>query len=129
MKRSGPLKRRAPLRRTRFKRKPRSTRYSRRERDFERLRFVKTLPCYIISEWPNPHYPATECEGEIEADHQGARGLGQKCPDSEVAPLCSRHHRERTDHTGSFKFATKEQVRAWRARAMAYAKQLWEESR
>ncbi len=36
-----------------------------------------------------------------------------KCPDAATMPMCSRHHREWTDHTGVFKGWMKEQRREW----------------
>ena len=83
--------RRSPLRRKRTtpRRGP--------ERDPAYLEFVRTQPCAARSAavgW--------ECRGPIHAHHAGARGLGQKCPDREAIPLCSRHHQEWHDGNGRF---------------------------
>lgn len=99
MKRS-PLLRRTPLRaRVNAARKAARTRkrsrYARRERNVDFMLWVKTLPCVARALGP--------CSGVVEADHAGSRGLGQKCPDEETIPICTGHHRERTDFSGAFK--------------------------
>ena len=53
------------------------------------------------------------CWGRIEADHAGPRPLGRKCSDDETIPLCSGHHRARTDLAGPFRGWGREQMRAW----------------
>jgi len=121
MKRSTPLRRRTPLR------SRRRSKYARRERDVDFMLWVKTLLCSVEEERPDPDHMATCCRGEVEADHMGARGLGRKADDRTCAPMCRRHHRERTDHSGSFKHLTRDQVRAWRARAIARTQTLWTE--
>jgi hypothetical protein len=46
---------------------------------------------------------APQCYGRIEAHHAGKNpGMGMKAPDDTTVPLCVRHHREITDHTGPF---------------------------
>lgn len=45
----------------------------------------------------------TTCEGRVQADHAGSRGLGQKSADDTCIPLCRNHHGERTDYRGTFK--------------------------
>lgn len=89
------------------------------------MAFVKTLPCSVEEEWPDVDTIPTTCRGPIEADHMGARGLGQKADDRTCAPLCTGHHRERTDHTGSFKHVTKDHERGWRARAVLRTQTIW----
>jgi len=127
MKRS-PLTRKTPLQRSPMKRRKGSTKYSRRERDLEFMNFVRSeLLCSVLEEWPCVDYEPTPCEGPIEADHMGPRGLSHKADDRTCAALCTKHHRERTDHTGSFKFCTKAEVRAWRERAILRAQTLFAE--
>jgi hypothetical protein len=111
-----------------MKRKHKSTKYSRRERDFAFMGFVKGMLCSAIEEWPDVDVPPGDCEGEVEADHAGARGLSQKCPDNECIPLCALHHRQRTDHSGAFRTLTRDQARAWRARAILRTQTLYRES-
>jgi hypothetical protein len=118
---------RSPLKRTRMRRRRGSTKYSRRTRDFEFMGFVKTLLCSVEEEWPNVDQRPTDCGGEIEADHMGDRGLGQKADDRTCAPMCTWHHRERTDHTGSFKHVTRDHERGWRSRAIARTQTLFAE--
>lgn len=56
---------------------------ARRLKDAAYLAHVRRQPCLV------PGCPARPTE----AHHFGLRGLGQKCPDSESAPLCGNHHR------------------------------------
>lgn len=119
MKRTA-LARKTPLKRKPMRRKPRSTKYSRRERDTAYMGFVKTLRCSAKTySMPWRVDIDTECGGGIEADHMGPRGLSNKAKDSTCAPMCSSHHRERTDHSGVFKHATQAQIRAWRMGVIA----------
>lgn len=103
----------------------RRSRYARRPRDVDFMLFVKTLLCSVVEEWPDVDVHPTECNGVVEADHMGDRGLGQKADDKTSAPLCTQHHRERTDHTGSFRTLTKEESREWRARAIRRTQVRW----
>jgi len=54
---------------------------------------VRRLPCSVTIEPPDPAR-ITRCAGDVEADHMGARGVGQKAPDRTCAPMCSAHHRQ-----------------------------------
>jgi hypothetical protein len=72
----------------------------------EHLLAVKRLPCCA------PGAPVG-CEGVIEADHVGRRGVGQKCDDRETIPLCTRHHAERHALAGPFRGFDRERMRAW----------------
>ncbi len=101
------------------------------------MRFVKRQPCFVrvlspiaLASEMRPVLVAlavvTPCRGRVEADHMGARGIGQKADDRTCAPLCSGHHRERTDHFGTFKHLTRDELRAWRARAIEHTQQAWE---
>lgn len=53
------------------------------------------------------------CEGPIEADHVGPRGLGQKCDDRATIALCMLAHRQRHDHCGPFRSMSRAEVRVW----------------
>lgn len=120
------MKRSKPLRRSRMRRGSKRSRYALRPRDRARMEFVRTLECSVAFEAPDPNRAPSRCLGPIEADHDSrGRGLGQKSDDSTVIPLCTGHHRERTDHTGSFKYLTRDQVRAWFDRAQQRAQQFW----
>jgi hypothetical protein len=118
-----PLKRKRPMRRTK------RSAYARRPRDTAFMLWVKTLLCAVEEEWPLFPVKPTPCDGVIEADHMGARGLGRKADDSTCVPMCSNHHRERSDHAGTFRAMTKEQLRTWRGRAMLRTQTLWAEQR
>ena len=126
MKRGGPLRRGKPMRRTRMTRSHVPSAYRARERDFDRMGFVKTMTCSVVAIPPPWCSKLTECIGIIEADHMGARGLSHKAADDTVAPLCTGHHRERTDGSGTFKKATKELERPWRELCVARARAAWD---
>lgn len=134
MIRTATLQRRSPLRRSRFMRSNRRSKYRRRERDFEFMGWVKRQPCLLCSLPPYLFMQVartmgfkalTPCAGVVEADHLGARGIGQKADDRTCVSLCSKHHRERHDHAGSFRPLTKPELRAWRARAIEMTQAAW----
>lgn len=89
--------------------------------------WVKTLLCSVEEEPPDAERTPTACSGAVEADHAGDRGLGQKADDTTCIPLCTQHHRERTDHSGAFRHLTREQARAWRTRAIQRTQTMWAE--
>lgn len=98
-----------------MRRRPGSTKYSRRDRDFDFMAFVKQGPCIAAGMSP--------CEGEIEADHAGRRGLGMKASDDTCIGLCTLHHRQRTDFSGPFRSWDQAQMRAWLEAAIAETRQ------
>jgi hypothetical protein len=129
-----------PLRRSTRLRARGNTKYRRRERDFEFMGWVKKQPCIARSLPPLRfiaataaerwlHATQTPCTGRVEADHAGERGIGQKADDRTCIPLCTRHHRERTDHSFSFKFLVRDELRAWRAEAITRTQTAWEQRR
>lgn len=95
----------------------RRSRYARRDRDLEYMLLVKSLPCAVLTCAPDASR-VTPCNGAIEADHMGPRGLGQKASDRTCVPMCEQHHRERTDHCGAFRNLSQAEVRSWRAGAL-----------
>jgi len=120
------MRRGKPLRRTKRLTSKRSTSsYARRPRDMEFMGFVRTQPCSVSVEAPDPIRAPSPCSPRIEADHMGERALGRKADDTTCAPLCSQHHRERTDHSGSFRHITRDEARAWRARAIDRTQAAW----
>lgn len=137
MKRT-PLRRKTPLRASRARNrttKPPRTKYASRPRATAYMLFVKSLPCALRDNGdavalevygPDEHpfwwinAPITSCSGPTEADHMGQRALSRKAPDSTCGPLCTQHHRERTDHTGAFKHFTQADMRAFCADVVAY---------
>lgn len=72
--------------------------------------WVKTCPCLLFG--------TLACSGPVEADHCGDRGLGQKSLDRDCVPLCTKHHRERTDVTGYFAGYDAATMRVWRHQAI-----------
>jgi hypothetical protein len=141
MKRSAPLRRtkalrgNKPLRRLqRLRARSITNSYRRRTRDFNFMGFVKTRPCIVRELAPflflstpeqASRFKATPCSGVVEADHAGARGIGQKADDRTCIPLCSSHHSQRTNHTGVFWLMTQHELRAWRARAIELTQAAW----
>ncbi len=82
------------------------SRYARRERFFGYMGWVKSTACCA------PIF-STPCGGVIEADHAGSRAFGRKAHDSTCIPLCTNHHRERTDMSGAFRGWDAARMRAW----------------
>lgn len=133
-----------PLRRTPMRRKRGTTSYSRRERNFDFMTWIRAQPCILLELNPIAFIRrtlplgsaaklihtiscnrTTICAGSVEADHQGAHGLGQKADDFTCVPMCQQHHRERTDHSGIFRPLTRDEVRAWRAVAIERTQAAW----
>lgn len=101
--------------------------YKLRERDWDRMGFVKTLPCTMTVD---PIGDPTPCRGPIEADHESrGRGLSRKSADDRVIPLCDGHHDERTDHNGAFKNVKRDDERAWFERAIDRAQRAYDARR
>lgn len=123
------MKRGKPLRRRTWMRSRGNTAYRRRERDFDFMGFVKKQPCIVRSHPPTAAaiggHHATPCFGRVEADHMGARGIGQKAADDTTVPMCQQHHLERTTHCGTFKHLTQQELRIWRADAIAFTQHAW----
>lgn len=135
LKRSTPLRASSGLNRAVRLRARGDTKYRRRERDFDFMGFVKRQPCIVRSLPPflfvgdaarAGKYKATPCSGCVEADHAGARGIGQKADDRTCIPLCSSHHNARTNHKGEFFHMTRDELRAWRAAAIQRTQAAWE---
>lgn len=106
------LERRTPLARKPMRRRTGDARnsYARRERDFEYMAFVKTMPCALSGE------SGHRCDGASEADHAGdvgVRGLGAKADDRTCIALCPGGHRERTERRGYFAGMDTLAMRAW----------------
>lgn len=133
-----------PLRRTPMKRQRGTTSYSRRDRNFDYMSWVRERPCMVLELNPiafiRRTLPLVEaarlieivsvnvttiCAGEIQADHQGSRGLSHKADDFTCVALCDRHHRERTDHSGIFRPLNRDEARAWRAVAIERTQAAW----
>lgn len=117
MKRSA-LARRTPMKRGPMRRRPRSTSYSRRERDTDRMGWIKTQLCAVTGTspeagpWRGPK-PPDQCQRAVEAHHAGRHGLGQKSDDDTCVPLCDHHHDALTDLTGVFNGWPPGALREW----------------
>lgn len=84
------------------------SRYRERERDLEYMGRVKALRCLLADvEGAGP------CGGAVEADHAGTRAFGLKAPDDTCIPLCTVHHRDRTDMRGFFRSFDRWRMRQW----------------
>lgn len=101
---------RTPLKRTPMRRHKGSTKYARRERDYDRMRWIKTQPCACSARahgflpeaselWGGPA-PPDRCSGAVEAHHAGGHGYGNKAPDDTTIPMCQHHHRSITGKPG-----------------------------
>lgn len=86
-------------------------RYASRERAWDYMAWVKSTPCLLCS--------TGACEGPTEADHAGDRALGRRSLDRDCVPLCTKHHRERTDLRGYFAGFDAARMREWRHAAVA----------
>ena len=92
-------------------------RRSSRVHDTDYMLRVKGLSCVARELGLDTGFP---CGGVVEADHAGRRGLGQKCSDLETIPLCTEHHRQRTDFSGAFKTWNQARMRLWLAACIDY---------
>ncbi len=113
MKRTASLTRSKPLGRGRVTRKA-PTKYKSRPRATAYMLWVKSLPCLV----PDLIWTPDPCEGPVEADHAGQRGLGRKAPDSTCVSLCRYHHRCRTDMSGRFKSFSQGDMREFLVQAI-----------
>src|SRR5690606_35074481 len=98
--------------------------YRSRERDYAFMGWVRRQPC-IVRELPPDLNRITRCGGRVEADHLGERALGRKADDRTCAPMCSQHHRERSDHHGAFFALDRAALRSWRARVLEVIAARW----
>lgn len=106
------------MKRSPLKPKRATPRRSSRVRDVDYMLRVKALPCSLL--YAGDHV----CEGVIEADHVGPRGLGQKSNDRDTIPLCTRGHRERTDFSGYFRGFDQAKMRLWCQRKLEVTRAL-----
>jgi hypothetical protein len=97
VKRSSALKRRRPFRSRGPTRSGRRSKYRTRLRSTDYMLGVKELPCAALI------VPGHVCDGPIEADHAGRRGVGRKALDGTVIPMCRLAHRQRESFSGPFR--------------------------
>lgn len=132
MKRGAPLSRRAGLKRSPMRRRRGSTSYSRRERDMDRMGWVRTRPCCVADPggvaWTGST-PPDACSGPVEAHHAGARGLSHKAGDETCVPLCDHHHDDFTERRGIFSGWPRGAARTWQDEQIARCQRLYEEHR
>lgn len=100
---------------------PRASKYASRPRDWDRMGWVKTLPCLASG--------MSQCFGPIEADHAGLRGVGMKANDDTCIALCQKHHRERGDFSGVFREWDRGKMRMWLDSAIENTRRLYDDYR
>lgn len=84
--------------------------YRKRERFPSYMLAVKSLlPCAALI------VEGHKCDGPLESDHAGPRGVKQKAHDSTVIPLCKLAHRQRADFSGPFRSWDQTKMRAFLA--------------
>lgn len=115
LKRTSYLNRKTPLNWRR--RKPRR---QSRERNREFMMWVRRQPCAVRGEMPFVARMEDLCDGHVQADHVGRRGLSQKSDDVECVPLCEKHHTQRSSFHGFFATWDQEQMRAWLEKQIAF---------
>lgn len=124
------LERRTPMRRTWMRRGRRRNKYARRERAFEYLAWIHTLPCMVTmigaydDEVGGLSLCGLPCSGPIQADHAGERiaGMGTKSRDRDCISVCLEHHSQITEYRGLF--ADKAFRKRWRTAAIAATHEL-----
>jgi len=94
------------------------SRYKRRERDTPYMLWVRKLPCAARAF-------DTACDGHVQADHAGRRGIGRKADDRTCIPLCEKHHTQRASFHGIFRTWTRERMRVWLDAAIAHTQAMF----
>ncbi len=115
LQRKTPLQRTGSLKRTAIKRKP-ARRIAARAALKPYLGRVAQLPCAgelgieLAGRGWREHY----CEGPVQVAHLGVKpGMGMKCPDDEVGPLCMGLHQDYDQHKGPFRGLGRDERREW----------------
>lgn len=101
------------------------SKYSERERHFDFMGWVKTLPCAVPA-GPWPLALTGPCEGVTEADHVAPKGTGMKGTDLAACNLCVRHHRSPGIEHLLYGKVPKGSVRAWKREVAAANLKTWE---
>lgn len=113
-----------------------STKYARRERDYDRMAWVRSLPCAVLG-YQSPdslpsslgslmlppwwHGPQVDpCRRWTEAHHAGEHGYGNKAPDATVIPMCDHHHDSLGERRGIFAGWPHGAVKQWELAMIAY---------
>lgn len=115
LRRTSRLEATATLKRSRIKRR-RPRRLDRAGSDIARLDWVRGEVCMVFRDAGH----SAKCEGRIEAHHAGKNpGVAMKAGDDTAVPLCRKHHRQLTDHSGSFRAFDRAYMRAIQDRWIA----------
>jgi len=99
------------VKRSPIKRK-RSDKFKTRQRDPEKLAWVKMQPCLVCNE---------DCQGVVEAHH-----IHQERHDDEALPLCTYHHSELHVTLGKKNFLVRYALPDWRDLAAWYEQKFQE---
>lgn len=112
MKRGSVLRRRQALRaRAKLRAKRRKERGDADNEEY--LEFVRSLPCCAPNKEEHP------CFGRIEAHHRTGAGMGKKARDDETMPLCSLHHSDLHEFTGTFSGWPRDHRSFWQLQQIA----------
>jgi hypothetical protein len=113
----------------------RGTAHGRRERQWGRMMYYKTLPCdmrttfALVFPFEFEGSRPGVCFGCIEVAHLGERAGWRRCPDRQTGPLCQRHHRDIDGRIGGrapwYVALGREGQRALRGRLVARADLRW----
>lgn len=99
------------------------------------MAFTRTQPCVLAGTSyrgkRGDEIHVHVCEGRIEANHAGPRGLSQKSHDDECFPMCSGGHRDWTDYRGQFdpSIQSSEERHDFAAREVAANRQRYEDAK
>jgi len=99
------MKRTSLRRKTWMRSRRRTPRRATRVRNAAYMAWIRTQDCAAEG--------LSDCFGDIEADHAGRRGYGQKSDDTTCIPLCLRHHEQRGAFSGPFRYWTQDHMRRW----------------
>jgi hypothetical protein len=91
--------------RTRMTRGTATSKYRARDRDVSYMLWIKQQVCCARG--------LSGCDGAIEADHAGRRGVGRKADDRTCISLCTLHHVQRGSFSGPFRTWNQAMMRVW----------------
>jgi hypothetical protein len=83
------------------------------------MQWVRKMPCAARA--VDPH-----CDGHVQADHAGRRGVGRKADDRTCIPLCEKHHTQRASFHGVFRTWTQAGMRLWLDAVVAHTQAAFE---
>lgn len=114
MLRKTPLRRKSPIKRYTHRPKVDDTR---KGADFDRLVFIRQLPCAACNAPPPSH--AHHFIGKL-------KGMALKAPDSETLPLCMRCHKNLHEKLDMFRVMDRPALKAWQAAKISHYQLLYQ---